>query len=473
MKPFRWMRDALSASIRNPLGLAGLVLAGSSAAVILALVLLDLFGFHTNPYAGLLVFLVLPAILVAGLVLVPIGLWRQRRHAGNYPVIDLNVERHRSRFLGFVILGVANLAILGMATYRGVEHMDSVEFCGQTCHSVMRPEYTAYSRSPHARVACVDCHIGPGADWFVKSKLSGVGQIFAVALRTYERPIPVPVKNLRPARETCEQCHWPEKFHGDRIRVLTKYAEDDANTEQKTVMILKVGGGSPDSGFASGIHWHMNIANSVIYVAEDETRQVIPFVRFTDREGRVTDYVADGAAAPDEETIRAAGRTMDCVDCHNRPTHVFRLPDEEVDEALRVGHIPRTLPFAKKASVEVLSRPYASHAEARQAIPAALEAWYRTNQPDVAAAKAEAIRRTAAVLTGIYEVNVFPQMGIGWGTYTSNIGHMNAPGCFRCHDGGHASADGRTISSECENCHTLLAVDEPQPEILERLFPAD
>jgi nitrate/TMAO reductase-like tetraheme cytochrome c subunit len=467
------MRDALSAGIRHPLGLVGLVLAGASGTIIIALVLLDLFGFHTNPYAGLLVFLVLPAILVLGLVLVPIGMLRQRRHAGAYPVLDLNQERQRSRFFGFVILGVANLAVLGMATYRGVEHMDSVQFCGQTCHSVMQPEYTAYSRSPHARVACVDCHIGPGADWFVKSKLSGVGQIFAVALRTYDRPIPVPVRNLRPARETCEQCHWPEKFHGDRIRVLTKYAEDETNTEQKTVMILKVGGGSPDSGFASGIHWHMNIANSVIYVPEDETRQVIPFVRFTDREGRVTDFLAAGAAAPSEEVVRTSGRVMDCVDCHNRPTHVFRMPDQEVDEAMRVGRIPRTLPFVKKASVEVLSQPYASHAEAREGIAAALEAYYRARHPGVAESRADAIRRTAAVLTGIYEVNVFPEMRITWGTYTSNIGHLNAPGCFRCHGGEHASADGRGISSECDNCHTLLAVDDPQPEILERLFPAD
>jgi nitrate/TMAO reductase-like tetraheme cytochrome c subunit len=466
------MRDALSAGIRHPLGLIGLVLAGTSASIILVLVLLDLFGFHTNPYAGLLVFLVLPGILVLGLVLVPIGMMRERRRGGVYPVIDLNLDRHRSRFLGFVILGVVNLVILGTATYRGVEHMDSVQFCGQTCHSVMAPEFTAYKRSAHARVACVDCHIGPGADWFVKSKLSGVGQIFAVTFGTYERPIPVPIRNLRPARETCEQCHWPEKFHGDRVRVLTKYSEDEANTELKTVLILKVGGGSPDSGFASGIHWHMNIANSVVYVPEDETRQVIPFVRMTDREGRVTDYLAAGATAPSEDEIRARGRTMDCVDCHNRPTHVYRLPAEEVDEALRVGRLERTLPFIRKAAVEVLTRPYASRAEAREGIPRALEEFYRTHHPEVAAARADAIRRAAPVLVGIHEVNVFPEMKITWGTYTSNIGHMNAPGCFRCHGGEHTSADGRTISSECENCHTLLAVEEQNPAILGNLFPA-
>jgi hypothetical protein len=256
------------------------------------------------------------------------------------------------------------------------------------------------------------------------------------------------------------------------VRVLTKYSEDEANTELKTVLILKVGGGSPDSGFASGIHWHMNIANSVVYVPEDETRQVIPFVRMTDREGRVTDYLAAGATAPSEDEIRARGRTMDCVDCHNRPTHVYRLPAEEVDEALRVGRLERTLPFIRKAAVEVLTRPYASRAEAREGIPRALEEFYRTHHPEVAAARADAIRRAAPVLVGIHEVNVFPEMKITWGTYTSNIGHMNAPGCFRCHGGEHTSADGRTISSECENCHTLLAVEEQNPAILGNLFPA-
>jgi hypothetical protein len=320
-------------------------------------------------------------------------------------------------------------------------------------------------------VACVDCHIGPGAGWFVRSKLAGVGQVFAVNFRTFERPIPVPVENLRPARETCEQCHWPEKFHGDRIKVKTKYADDEKSTELKTVMILKVGGGSPDSGFASGIHWHMNIANQVTYVPTDETRQAIPFVRMRDREGRTTEYLAAGTDRPSDEAISRHGRVMDCVDCHNRPTHVFRLPDDEVDEALRVGRIDRSLPFIKKVAVQALARPYASREEAARSIPAALEEYYRTSHPEVAAARAESIRRAGEALTAVFALNVFPEMRISWGTYPNNIGHMNSPGCLRCHDGDHASADGRVISAECDTCHTLLAVEEENPEILSRLFP--
>jgi hypothetical protein len=465
------LRYILSASVGHPLGLAGTVMASTSAAVIVTILLLDLLGFHSNPYIGMVVFLILPTVFVFGLILIPIGILRERKRAGTFPVLDLNLESHRGRFLGFAILSFVNLVILATVTYRAVEHMDSVQFCGQTCHSVMDPEFTAYQRSPHSRVVCVDCHIGPGAGWFVRSKLSGTWQVFAVTFRTFDRPIPVPIKNLRPARETCEQCHWPEKFHGDRIKVKTRFAEDEKNAELKTVMILKVGGGSPESGFASGIHWHMNIANEVTYVAADESRQTIPFVRLKDPEGRVTDYVAAGTTKPSEEEIRRSGRRMDCVDCHNRPTHIYRLPDEEVDEALLVGKIDRSLPFIKRVAVEALARPHASRAEARQAIPAHLEEYYRKNLPEVARDRAESIGRAGQALVALHDVNVFPQMKITWGTYPNHIGHMNSPGCFRCHDGDHTSEDGKVINNECENCHTLLAVEEENPEILGRLFP--
>ncbi len=477
MRVFRWMRDLLSASLRDPISLLGAALASVATALILTILLLDILGFHTNPYVGVLTFLVLPGVFLFGLILVPIGVLRERRrsgagvHGGVFPVINLNLDHHRSRFLGFSVLTFVNLVILATVSYRSVEHMDSVQFCGQTCHSVMDPEFTAYRRSPHSRVACVACHIGPGAGWFVKSKLSGTWQVFAVTFQTFERPIPVPVRNLRPARETCEQCHWPEKFHGDRIKVKTTYSLDEKNTELKTALILKVGGGSLESGFASGIHWHMNIANEVTYVADDEAREKISFVRFKDRAGRVTDYLKSGASKPGNETIAASGRRMDCVDCHNRPTHVFKMPGAEVDEAMRSGKIDRTLPFIKKVSVETLSRPYDSRGQAAQAIPVLLDDYYRKNYPALLSEKPDAIRIAGTALAEIHGANVFPEMKITWGTYPNHIGHNDSPGCFRCHDGEHASEDGRLISNECETCHTLLALEEENPEILTRLFP--
>lgn len=475
MRLIKWIRDLLSTCLEHPLSLTGTVVASVSAALIVTILLLDLFGFHTNPYVGVLVFMILPAALFFGLVLIPAGILRLRRRrsgqAEAYPVINLNLERHRGRFLAFSVLSFVNLVILATVSYKGVEHMDSVEFCGQTCHSVMEPEYSTYQRSPHSRVACVECHIGPGAGWFVKSKLSGVGQVFAVAFQTFDRPIPTPIENLRPARDTCEQCHWPEKFHGDRIRVKTTYAEDAGNTELKSVMILKVGGGSAESGIAEGIHWHMNIANEITYVPADRTREVIPFVRMKTLEGEVVDYVSGGAEKPTPEEIRERGRVMDCVDCHNRPTHIYRLPGWELDEAIRAGRIDRAVPWVRKAGLEVLNHPYESRASAREEIPRRLEEYYRAEHPEVLDSMAEAVKEAGRELATIHAQNVWPEMGIPWGVYPNHIGHTDSPGCFRCHDGEHESEDGRVISAECDTCHTLLAMEEENPEILAELFP--
>jgi hypothetical protein len=183
----------------------------------------------THPYAGILFFLVLPALFVLGLLLIPAGIWWRRRGLrrrgalpAGYPHIDLRAPVVQNTFALVGFATVLNVGILGTASYRGVEYMDSTQFCGMACHKVMAPEYAAYVDSPHSRVGCVQCHIGPGASWFVRSKLSGTRQLFAVSLETYSRPIQSPVKHLRPARETCEQCHWPEKFHGDKFLVRTE-----------------------------------------------------------------------------------------------------------------------------------------------------------------------------------------------------------------------------------------------------------
>ena len=254
------------------------------------------------------------------------------------PVWDLNVDRVRRYVLVFLGASVLNVAILAVATYKGVEVMESVSFCGTTCHTVMNPEYTTYQRSPHARVACVECHIGSGADWFVKSKLSGTWQVISVAFDLYERPIPVPVHNLRPARETCEQCHWPSKFVGDRLKVITHYDDDVANTEKKTVLLLRVGGvHGRDAARESTGTW-------------TPTRDPLPARREAgdDLRGRAGGRTARDAvrrpAAP-RRSAAAAWRIMDCIDCHNRPSHVYRLARDELDAAIREGSIDPALPL--------------------------------------------------------------------------------------------------------------------------------
>lgn len=461
------MKSFFVALTRNPLSLVGSAIVTASAILIITLFTLNLLGLQGGPYVGILAFLILPAIFILGLLLIPIGVWRQRRRdaragaAEGFPVLDFNQSRTRNRALVFTALTALNVVILAGATYEGVETMESTEFCGQACHSVMQPEYAAYQRSPHANVPCVDCHIGPGADWFVKSKLSGAWQVVSVNLDLYPRPIPTPVHNLRPARETCEQCHWPTKFVGDRLRVIDGFSDDEANTQVKTVLLMKVGG---QRGAAShGIHWHVDPGVEIRYLS-DESREKIYDVEMRTPDGKVTRF-----AGAEKAPAGMVWRVMDCVDCHNRPSHTFRAPDQEVDAALLAGRIPADLPYVRREAVRLLQGDYASHEAAEEAIAKGLQAFYAKEHPQVAARRAEAIRKTAAVLGDAYSANVFPSMNVGWGTYPNHIGHERAPGCFRCHDDQHTAEGGRTISQDCSTCHGLLAMQEEDPEILRSL----
>jgi hypothetical protein len=361
-----------------------------------------------------------------------------------------------------------NVAILGTSTYKGVEYMDSAQFCGLTCHKVMAPEYAAYLDSPHSRIGCVQCHIGPGAPWFVKSKLSGTRQVFAVAFNTYSRPIPSPVENLRPARETCEQCHWPQKFQGDKFVVHTKYADDEASTPSTTVLVLKVGGRT--SRGSSGIHGrHLNTTERIAYVALDRQRQVIPRVTHVADDGTTEEYVSKDVKTTADQLAKGEHRRMDCMDCHNRPSHTFELPERAVDRAISEGRISRELPFIKKKAVEVLRAPYPDQAAASVGIAATLRDYYRTTHAESYRQHRALVETAVAELQGIYLRNVFPEMKVAWGTYSNNIGHEDFLGCFRCHDESHTTAGGKAITQDCNACHTLLAQDESNPKVLSEL----
>ena len=448
--------------IRSPISIVGMVLTTISAVVFLVVFLADLFGLHTNPYLGILFFLVLPSIFVFGLVLIPIGAWRERRrrHAGrppselHWPRIDLNDPVHRQRAMLIFALTMANVVVVSLAAYRGVAYMDSVQFCGQVCHTVMKPEFVAYQDGPHSRVTCVQCHIGPGASWFARSKVSGARQVLAVGFHTYSRPIPSPVQNLRPAREVCEQCHWPEKFHGDVVRRVVEYADDVKNTESVTTLQVHVGGGTERLGIATGIHWHMNVANEIEYVATDVKRQVIPYVRLKDRNGNVREYVAEGVT-PDQ-IAKGERRRMDCMDCHNRPSHpMAATPERAVNDAMARGEIPKTLPFVHREAVKALTGNYPSQDAASEEIPRALRNFYRTAHADVFTGRRADVERAIQAAEQIYRRNVFPEMNVRFGTYPNNIGHVDFPGCFRCHDDTHKSRDGKKIGQDCDTCHGI------------------
>jgi len=468
----RWVRPIAYLGT-NPVTLTGAVLTTSAALTMVGFWVIEvLHGGPIHPYAGIVLFLVLPAVFVAGLLLIPLGLlWRRRRLRaekalpGEYPRIDLNRPVLRRAVILVAAATVLNVAMMGGATYRGVEHMGSNQFCGLTCHTVMAPEYTAFVDSPHSRVGCVQCHIGPGASWFVRSKLSGARQVLAVARGSYSRPIPSPVRELRPARETCEQCHWPRKFHGDKLVVKTKYGEDEANTASTSVLLLRIGGEGPQG--AAGIHGrHLDTSERIQYLTTDDKRQVIPRVRYRDDAGKVVEY-----ATGDAPTADGVGewRAMDCMDCHNRPTHAFDLPERGVDEALGDGRISPTLPWARKEALRLLRADYPDRETAARLITDGFTAFYRDGQPAVYGGRRQDVEAAAQAVQAIYLRNVFPEMKVGWGTYANNIGHDDFPGCFRCHDDQHKAADGRVITQDCNACHAVLAMEEADPKVLKDL----
>ncbi|GAB4109324.1 MAG: NapC/NirT family cytochrome c [Acidobacteriota bacterium] len=467
--PIRWLGPLLKLLGTNWITLFGANLTTVSAVVILGFLLLGSFGLVDSPYIALMSLLVLPGVFVFGLLLIPVGLWVQRRKERKYgkaaaderpfPVIDFNSTAVRRIAASVALLTLFNLLLISLVSYEGVAYMDSTEFCGQVCHTVMEPEFTAYQGSPHSRVECVECHIGPGAPWFVRSKLSGLGQVVAVTLHTYETPIPTPVANLRPSQDTCEQCHWPERFTGDRVRIITRFAEDEANTPERTVLVMHIGGGGREQGIHS---WHINPNRETYFVASDPQRQNIVWVQV--REGdKVTEYVAEGAEI-DRSSLDVQKRRMDCIDCHNRPTHIYRLPADAMDRALAAGEIDRSLPYIKKMGTQILTEVGENLGEAEEVSRRLLE-YYRENYPELANTRRESIEAAAAVVEGIYRRNVFPKMKVTWGTYPDHLGHENFPGCFRCHDGSHSTADGEIIVMDCDTCHTML----DNPEVISAL----
>jgi nitrate/TMAO reductase-like tetraheme cytochrome c subunit len=446
-------RSLTSRLVGNWVSLTGAVVGGASLFAFLLLFVLDSLAHSSNPYIGVLTYLIAPGFLFTGLGLILVGLWLQRRQevkatgARQSLRIDFSRARDRRLLVGFGSAAIAFLLLTALGSYQTYHFTESVTFCGQVCHEVMEPEFVTYQNSPHARVSCAQCHIGPGANWYVRSKLSGAYQVYATLANKYPRPVPTPVKNLRPAEETCEQCHWPQKFVGNLDRTYAYYLTDETNTPFTVRMLLRVGGGHPSAGPVEGIHWHMSVGKKVEYYATDEGRQKIPWIRFTDENGVVSEYRAPKFTnTVDPRQVRI----MDCIDCHNRPAHIFRPPNEALNLAIRLGRIDATLPFIKSNSLWLLTQRYTNTTEALQKIATTLDRFY---PQDARAQKA------IPVVQQVYRENFFPKMKASWKEYPNNIGHMNWPGCFRCHDGQHRTADGKKTvrASNCDACHLIVA----------------
>lgn len=448
------------------LGLLGTALVTTAGISWLFVLPLQMRGHASNPYIGIVVFLILPVLFFAGLALIPVGIYlgKRRLQASIERIFDRKAALRRvAWFLGLTT--ILNVIIGTQFTYRAITYMGTPQFCGQACHS-MAPESAAYANSPHSRVECVECHVAPGAAGWVASKTAGIRQLMETVTNTYSRPIPSALESNRlvPATETCENCHWREEFGAVRLRLITSYAEDEQNTRTQTVLLMLVGGskfgGIHGKHFGPGIH--------VGFVAADAKRQTIPWVEYRNTAAGTSQTFLSEGSSPD--SVKGLPKyKMQCVDCHNRPTHTFESPSRAINTALLLGEVSVTLPYIKKKAMELLNTKYSSRKEASEKLPAMLVSFYKRTYPDVYANRTIDVQVAAQAVLAIYNRNVFPDLNLGWGTYPNNLGHTEFPGCFRCHDGSHITTDGKTITQDCNSCHELLAVDEPSPEILKTL----
>jgi hypothetical protein len=424
----------------------------------------ELISGKAAPYAGFL-YVLCTASIVLGFLLVPLGAlierYRRKSRRGTRPLsefrFDLRNREHRLGAVAVVASAVLALTLVPVGAYQSFHATESLEFCGQLCHEVMNPEWVRYQDSPHARVGCVECHIGPGADWFVRSKLSGLRQVWAVTRNSFPRPIPTPIRDLRPARETCEQCHWRRQFIGYKELSRGYYLADEENTLHQLRMLIKIGGEQTTFMRGSGIHYHMLIASDVEYIATDERRQEIAWVRVTRGDGSVAEFERSSDPLSDEEKATLEVRTMDCMDCHNRPSHQFPVPTERVNEALAEGSISLELPSIKAQAVGALDAGYATTEEAMTGIANSLREFYRRNHPEVLAEKPFALTSSIKKVQEIYRETIFPEMRADWSAHPDNIGHRDSPGCFRCHNDEMESAEGNTIFTSCNKCHLIMA----------------
>ena len=423
-------------------------------------------GGSSNPYLGIILDLCLPGLFVVGLLLIPLGILVRRgylRATDQVPSVFPEINFHDSTFrrgIEFVVIATAiNFVIVGIASYRGVAYMDTVSFCGASCH-VMKPEFTAYKVSSHAGVACTDCHVAPTAAGYLHAKINGTVQLLMVVAQKFPKPILADNK-IPSASATCLNCHNPENLVGDKLHVKSSYGDDAANTLTSTIAMLHVGG-RDGLGHLSGIHGaHMG---KIEYIATDSTNQTIPWVGKTNDNGSVTEFLPADVKGP----VTGQKRLMDCIDCHNRAAHSFDTPENALNKHMAQGSPSASLPFVHKEGLALLKAKYESREIAKVRITTDLVTFYRSQYPAVWNAQQAQINAAATTLVEIYSENVFPSMNVVWGTHPNNLGHNDSPGCFRCHDGNHNAKNepSMSITNDCSICHNLLVTDEVRPKLL-------
>ncbi len=456
----------------NWYGKLGVMLTTSSFIVFIIFEIAWMLGVINNAYVGLIIYMALPALFIIGLILIPIG-WRKAKRTTGKTSRELLERRFPTKevkggFLGsgifrtILFLTIINIIFVGGASMQMLNFMDRPHFCGTACHSVMNPEWTTYLDSPHARVKCVECHVGQGLEAAIDAKINGLWQIISATFNLYEKPIPTPVHNLRPARETCEECHWPQKFYGYRMQTRISYASDSLSTPTYRTLNLKIDAGRSDQ--KSGIHWHISDANEVRYTSVDNESEEMIWVDVKQPDNTFRRYYnrdLDSSYFSDisEEDVQ----TMDCIDCHNRATHIYEDPKRAIDERIRLGILNRDLPYLKREALAAITGGFPDLSSAFSGINNHINSFYKRNYQEIYEQEAALIDSTVNTLCSIYARNIHPEMNITWGVYPSHIGHKGSRGCFRCHLNHMTDKNDEAIPFDCTLCHSILAHDEKDP----------
>lgn len=387
----------------------------------------------------------------------------RRRHPFYLRGRRLRLPRSKGGLFALVLVLAGLGGVSAFMSVSLIHWTETADFCGR-CHT-MAPELQAYQAGPHSMVTCGECHVEPGIAGWVKSKVNGTRQLAQIVLGTYPEPVPPPDHDHLPAADdTCGHCHDVGRDALAVLKTRTQFAEDEANTRQFVGLMVRPGGGDVFDVDRS-VHWH--VLRTVTYRSEDPRRTTIDYVTAVTPDGEVLEFIAQDKISvaedvqPDIDALKAAGteHTMSCYDCHNRVGHAIANPRNEVDYLLSTGRIDPTLPFIKREAMRVLWAGFPDDAAADVAADA-IAGFYELNYPAVARSKGAQIATAIDEIKVLYRLTSTPEMRVSAKTYPDHLGHMDFPGCFRCHSGGHFLVkDGvvttRTIPSTCDACHTF------------------
>jgi len=455
--------------IYNWMSVIGSVVSATSLAAAVFFVVIGLVTGDESGYAGLI--LIIPAAFTGlGFALVSAGYVRERRRqkkglrSSLFDRTEIDPWGYVSRtgLVGILTtVVVATFAIMGagVGSIAVVEYSESNEFCGEACHFVMAPEYATYDQSPHGQIACVECHVGPGGDSYVRAKTGGLRQLWAIVTDNVTRPIPTPIHRRRLSDEMCASCHFRNRNVGYKIATHTYFSGGEDVVPTRLGLLVKVGGGD-GSIKGDGIHDSMLVSHKIQYVARDPQRLDIPWVRITHDDGGVTEYMNEDDPLTDEEREIFEVRVVECVDCHSRAAHRFRSPIDSVNEALASGLISPEIPYIKEAAVRALDQPYETTSEALKGIGENLISFYEEEDEELIELNSDGLAKATEELRLIYQKTIFPEMKADWKAHPNNSGHLDSPGCFRCHNEAMVDENGESLFHDCTSCHAVLAQDE-------------